>query len=146
MKMTRSLVAVSALALSAMFVACGDDNSSTSPSSSESKCAVSNGVVVVSPAAGDSYKVGETITVVFGSDIDAGGFDVEYRVDENSKGKSVTGGESVGPETPDGKTCYEVKITLDKDLVEPSKEAVIRVIPYANQGKGANSAPFTVAE
>lgn len=144
MKMTRSIIAISALSLSAMFIACGDDSSSTS-ASNESKCSVSNGVVVASPAAGDSFKIGETITVVFGSDIDAGGFDIEYRVNADTKGKSLLD-QSIEAKYLDGKTCNEVKVTLSDDVVESSDEAVIRVIPYANQGKGANSAAFTVAE
>ncbi|MCQ2098381.1 MAG: hypothetical protein MJY87_10650 [Fibrobacter sp.] len=143
MKMTRSLLAVSALALSSLFVACSDDSSSTGSGSSE--CSVTNGIVIVSPAAGDSYKAGETITVVFGTDIAKNGFRIQYRPNADAKGVDLTE-ESVGPEKPDGKTCYEVKVTLDEDLVTPSKDAVIRVIPYDDQAKGENSATFTVTE
>lgn len=142
MNFVRSLAAVSAVA--SMLVACGDDSSS-SPSSSSADCSVTNGVVVVSPAAGDKFKVGDEITVVFGSDIEAGGFDIEYRASADAKGKSLVEN-SVGPAKPDGKTCYEEKVVLDADIVSPSDEAVIRVVPYSNQGKGANSAAFTVAE
>lgn len=145
MKFVRSLAAVSAIAAASLLVACGDDSSTSSSNPAESKCSVTGGVVVVSPSAGDTFKVGETITVVFGSDLAAGGFDIEYRVNENSKGQSLVG-TSVGPEEPDGKTCYEEKVVLDAEIVEPSEDAVIRVIPYSNQSKGANSAPFTVAE
>jgi len=144
MKFVRSLIAVSAVATASMLVACGDD-SSTSSSGADSKCEVSNGVVVVSPAAGAKLKIGDEITVVFGSDIKTNGFDIEYRASENAKGQSLVE-HSVGPEEPDGKTCYEVKVVLDSEAVTPSDEAVIRVIPYSNQGKGANSGKITVTE
>ncbi len=144
MKFVRSLIAVSAVAAASMLVACGDD-SSTSSSGADSKCEVSNGVVVVSPAAGAKYKVGDTITVVYGADVITLGFDIEYRATAESKGISLVEN-SVGPENPDGKICYEEKVVLDEEIVTPSKEAVIRVIPYNNQGKGANSGKFTVTE
>ncbi|PWJ61723.1 MULTISPECIES: hypothetical protein [unclassified Fibrobacter] len=144
MKFVRSLMAVSAVAAASMLVACGDDGS-TSSSGADTNCSVKDGVVVVSPAAGDTYKVGDTITVVFGTDLDAGGFDIEYRVNANTKGRSLVNG-SVGPEKPDGETCYEEKVVLSEESVEPSKEALIRVIPYTNPAKGANSATFTVTE
>ena len=142
MKMTRSLLAVFALA-SSLVVGCSDSSSS---SASESECAVTNGTVIVSPSAGDVFKVGETISVVFGSDIKENGFRIQYRTSADAQGKDLTE-EAVGPENPDGKSCYEVKVTLDEDKeVEPSKEAVIRVIPYNDQAKGKNSEAFTVKE
>lgn len=148
MKFVRSLIAVSAVAAASMLVACGDDGSSTSPSSS-SDCSVTNGVVVVSPAAGEKFKIGDTVTVVYGSDIDAGGFRFQYRENEDDSGTDffkTSQGPSGPKDAPDGKTCYEQKVVLSKEKVIPSKEAFIRVIPYNETSKGANSATFTVTE
>ena len=59
MKFSHALILASSLA----FFACGgDDESSTGPSSSESfDCTVTDGVKVVSPKGGETFKVGETI-------------------------------------------------------------------------------------
>ena len=44
----------------------------------------------------------------------------------------------------DGKTCYEQKVKLSKDVVEATKTGIIRVVPYEDTKKGANSGKFTV--
>lgn len=165
MKFSHALVLASTLA----FFACGDDDSSSTgpssdPQSSESKakssdskdksseskakfdCTVSGGVKVVSPAAGDEFKIGDTITVVFGSDVEDSGYRIEFKKDKDSKGKNMGLDGSVGPESPDGKTCYEVDVVLDEEWTETSDEAVIRVIPYNKTSKGANSEAFKVSE
>lgn len=157
MKFSHIVILTSALA----FFACGsdDDSSSTGPSnepvssdskdkSSDSKfdCTVSGGVKVVSPAAGDEFKIGDTITVVFGSDVEDSGYRIEFKKDKDSKGKNMGLDGSVGPESPDGKTCYEVDVVLDEEWTETSDEAVIRVIPYNKTSKGANSEAFKVSE
>lgn len=142
MKFMRSLVALSTIAAASMFAACGDDSSSANGSS---ECEVTNGVVVVKPASGDKFKMGETITVVYGSDLAKGGFIFEFRTDADEKGKSYSK-ESMGEEKPDGKTCYEQKLELKEGFAAPSDKAVIRVIPYYETAKGKNSAEFTVTE
>jgi hypothetical protein len=58
---------------------------------------------------------------------------------------------SAGPETPDGKTCYEQKVVLTEDFLPddvkfPIEKAVIRVAPYEKTSKGANSGSFKVSE
>lgn len=160
------------LAASLALMACGDDSSSSSgpadepassakdtksssstdkPKSSSSTdkteydCTVSGGVKVVFPAGGEEFKMGETITVVYGSDIAGSGFRFVFKVDENDAGMDMLTG-SAGPENPDGKTCYTQEVVLSDDYAEPSDEAIIRVVPYERQSKGANSAAFKVKE
>ena len=157
------------LAASLALMACGDDSSSSGPadepassaketksSSSTDKpkssadkteydCTVSGGVKVVFPAGGEEFKMGETITVVYGSDIAGSGFRFVFKVDEDDAGMDMLTG-SAGPENPDGKTCYTQEVVLSDDYAEPSDEAIIRVVPYERQSKGANSAAFKVKE
>ena len=156
------------LAASLALMACGDDSSSSGPdengssakepksSSSTDKpkssadqteydCTVSGGVKVVFPAGGEEFKMGETITVVYGSDIAGSGFRFVFKVDEDDAGMDMLTG-SAGPENPDGKTCYTQEVVLSDDYAEPSDEAIIRVVPYQRQSKGANSAAFKVKE
>ena len=140
------------LAASFALVACGDDSSSSAPaddngSSSKTKydCSVSGGVKVVYPTGGETFHMGDTITVVYGSDVMGSGYRFVYKVDEDDNGKDVFKG-SVGPEEPDGKTCYEQEIVLSDKFAQPSDEAIIRVVPYERQNKGADSKSFKVKE
>ena len=157
------------LAASLALMACGDDSSSSGPadetgssakeptsSSSTDKpkssagqteydCTVSGGVKVVFPVGGEEFKMGDTITVIYGSDIQGSGYRFAFKVDESDAGLDMFKN-SVGPETPDGKTCYEQKVVLSDEYAEPSDEAIIRVIPYERQNKGANSGTFKVKE
>ncbi|MBR5693118.1 MAG: hypothetical protein IKX42_05410 [Fibrobacter sp.] len=158
------------LAASLALMACGDDSSSSGPadetgssakettsSSSTDKpkssdggsakydCTVSGGVKVLYPAGGEEFKMGDTITVIYGSDVQGSGYRFAFKVDEADAGMDMFKG-SVGPESPDGKTCYEQKVVLSDDYAEPSDEAIIRVIPYERQNKGANSGTFKVKE
>lgn len=139
------------------FLACSDDDSS-SPSepkddsspvqnstSEKFDCTVTDGVKVVSPKGGETFKMGDTITVVFGSDISAGGFGIVFKTNLEDKGYDMTE-TSVGPESPDGKSCYTERVVLSDDYAEPTKSALIRVYPYAKQAKGANSKEFVVTE
>ena len=142
------------LAASFALVACGDDSSSSSAppengsdSSSTPKydCTVKGGVKVLYPAGGETFHLGDTITVVYGSDVQGSGYRFAFKVDEADAGMDMFKG-SVGPESPDGKTCYEQKIVLSKDFAKASNEAIIRVAPYERQNKGADSEPFKVKE
>lgn len=164
------LFSVLFLAASFALVACGDDSSSSSapadengssaketPKSSSSKdigssagkakydCTVSNGVKVVFPAGGEEFSMGDTITVIYGSDVKGTGFRFVFKVGENDAGLDMLPG-SAGPEDPDGKTCYEQKVVLSDDYAEPTDEAIIRVVQYERQNKAANSGTFTVKE
>ena len=49
-------------------------------------------------------------------------------------------------EQSDGKKCYEQKVVLTEDVAEPTNTAIIRVVPYEQTAKGANSGTFKVTE
>lgn len=142
MKFTHALILASSLA----FFACGDDESSTGPSNNDTAdCSVTDGVKVVSPKGGEEFQIGDKITVVYGSDVQGSGYRFVFKASEDDMGVDLLE-ESAGPEKPDGKTCYEQEITLSEDLVEATSSAIIRVIPYENTKKGANSGTFKVKE
>ncbi|MCQ2105374.1 MAG: hypothetical protein MJZ26_06250 [Fibrobacter sp.] len=164
MKFTRSLVLSVGLAAFGL-VACDDSSSASSedsPKSSSSKeisssseegssnlpaldCSVSNGVKVVAPKEGESFKMGETITVIYGSDVQGSGYRFVFKTSEDDEGVDMLE-ESAGPEEPDGKTCYEQKVKLTEDVAEPTETAIIRVIPYEQTRKAGNSATFKVTK
>lgn len=106
-------------------------------------CSVANGVKVFSPKDGEIYKMGDTITVVYGSDVQGSGYRFVFRSSENEYGQDMLD-ESAGPENPDGKTCYEQKVVLSDDYAEETEAAIIRVIPYERSSKVANSGTFKV--
>lgn len=141
MKFSHALILASSLA----FLACGDDESSTGPDNSSADCSVTDGVKVVSPKGGEEFKIGDKITVIYGSDVQGSGYRFVFKKSEDDMGTDLLE-ESAGPEKPDGKTCYEQEVTLSEDLVEATSTAIIRVIPYENTKKGANSGTFKVKE
>jgi len=148
MLFNRALVLAGLVAASFGFVACSDDSSSASSGpevSADLDCSVSKGVKVLKPAAGDTFKMGDTITVVYGSDVQGSGYRFLYKVNEDDAGEDMFEG-SMGEKNPDGKSCYEQKVVLSEEFVEPSDEAVIRLVPYENTNKGANSAAFKVTK
>lgn len=148
MKFAHVITLAGLVAASFGLMACDDDSSSASGEDDVTAgldCSVSGGVKVLKPAAGDSFKMGETITVVYGSDVQGSGYRFVYKTDEDDGGLDMLK-ESAGPKNPDGKTCYVQKVVLDEEYAEPSKEAVIRVIPYEKTSKGANSGAFKVSE
>lgn len=115
----------------------------SSSSANEEKCAVENGVKVIFPDLNSKFKVGDTIGVVYGSDVVGSGYRFVYKTSESDAGLDLLES-SAGPENPDGKTCYVQKVVLSGDIVDPSKTAFIRVIPYENVSKGASSESFVV--
>ncbi len=142
--LTRSLIAFGLVALAA----CSDDSSSASadePSGQGYDCSVTDGVKVVYPAGGESFKMGDTITVVYGSDVKGSGYQFLFKTSEDDKGLDMLP-ESAGPEAPDGKTCYEQKVVLDEEWAEATDTAIIRVQPYEKTAKAANSGSFKVSE
>lgn len=142
MKFTHALILASSLA----FFACGDDESSTGPSNNDTAdCSVTDGVKVVSPKGGEEFKVGETIKVVFGSDMDFGGFGVELRFDEGAKKVNLLEG-SIDDAVIDGKTCNEYSIKLDAEDIVAADDAYIYVYPYSKQSKAGKSGTFKVKE
>ena len=138
------------LAFAAIFTlaACGDDsssstgpetssdskNSSSSTTSSSSEgsteydCTVSDGVKVVYPKGGEQFKMGDTITVIYGAKIEDSGFCFKFKLDESDLGSDMLD-ESAGPAVGDGKTCYKQEVVLTSDVAEPSETAIIRVHP-----------------
>jgi len=146
MLFNRALVLAGLVAATFGFVACDDSSSAAAANSTANlDCSVKNGVKVLKPAAGDTFKMGETITVVYGSDIQGSGYRFVFKANEEDAGEDMLE-ESAGPKEPDGKTCYEQKVVLGEDYSAPSEAAVIRVIPYENTSKGANSAAFKVTK
>lgn len=160
MLFNRALVLAGLVAASFGLVACDDSSSASDEGTSSAKetkvssssaggealdCAVEGGVKVVKPAAGDSFKMGDTITVVYGSDVQGSGYRFVFKTGEEDVGMDMLE-ESAGPAEPDGKTCYKQKVVLSDDYSEPTDKAIIRVIPYEKTKLGANSATFKVAE
>ncbi|MBQ2561691.1 MAG: hypothetical protein II565_14095 [Fibrobacter sp.] len=142
MKFSHALLLASSLA----FLACGDDDDSPAgPSTPSYDCSVKGGVKVVYPAGGETFKIGETITVIYGSDVEDSGYRFLFKKNAGDPGMDLFD-ESVGPEKPDGKTCYEQKVKLSKDIVEATSTGAIRVQPYNKSSKGNNSGLFIVKE
>ena len=130
-------------------VAC-DDSASSSNDTPESvsktgfDCSVTDGVKVVSPQDGDSYKIGSTIKVIYGTDVEGSGYRFVFKKSEDDKGKDLFK-ESMGVSGKgDGKTCYEQEVVLSSDIVTETETAIIRVIPYEKTPKAANSGTFKV--
>ena len=69
MKFSHALLLASSLA----FLACGDDDDSSSNASDKFDCTVSDGVKVVYPTKGETFKIGQKITVIYGSTVDGDG-------------------------------------------------------------------------
>lgn len=128
------------------FFACGDDDDSpTGASSSKYDCSVSDGVKVVYPDVGSSFKMGDEITVVFGTAVEDNGYRILFRTSASDRGIDLL--DDSYDAKMDGKTCNEVKVKLSADLgVEPTLTGIIRVEPYNKSSKGNNSALFVVKE
>ena len=148
MKFSHALILASSLA----FFACGgddDDDSPAGPSKNSYDCSVNEatGVKVVYPEVGSSFKMGDEITVVFGSAVEDDGYRFIFKTSTRDPGVDLLE-ESAGPQgQADGKTCYEVKVKLSADMgVEPTLTGIIRVQPYNKSSKGNNSALFVVKE
>ena len=143
MKMLASLTI--ALTAAAFLAACGDDKPNTAV---EDDCLVSAGVVkLFSPRGGEVFKVGDTITVKYAANYSMGtGFRIRYYAGDLAAIDLTE--ESVGPEAPDGKRCYEEKVVLDPSIdgFTASDEAYIRIHDYSSQTVGDNSKIFKVVE
>ena len=140
MKFSHALLLASSLA----FFACGDDDDSpTGASSSKYDCSVSDGVKVVYPDVGSKFKMGDEITVVFGTAVEDNGYRILFRTSTSDRGIDLL--DDSYDAKMDGKTCNEVKVKLSADLgVEPTLTGIIRVEPYNKSSKGNNSALFVV--
>lgn len=177
MNLFKWTVSTCAVLAAMTFTACNDstsanvtvvagDNSSSSTSkdspSSASKdtpssasevydCSVTDGVKVLYPEDGAKFKMGDTITVIYGSDVKGSGYRFVFKTSEDDIGVDMLP-TSAGPKDPDGKTCYEQKVVLQEETedddatAEPTDTAIIRVIPYEKTAKGSNSGTFKVTE
>ena len=139
MKFSHALLLASSLA----FLACGEEDS---PSNATDKfdCSVTGGVKVVYPTKGETFKIGQKITVIYGSTVDGPGYMIKFKTDKDDAGKDLTSGSVGFAGKGDGKTCYEVEVVLDAKKVTETTTGIIRVVPYEKTNKGANSAEFTV--
>ena len=108
-------------------------------------CSVTDGVKVVSPKEGESFKVGETITVIYGSDVQGSGFRFVFKTSEDDMGVDLFD-KSEGVENPNGQWCYMQDVTLSADIVGDASTGIIRVVPYEKTNKGANSGKFKVID
>ena len=139
MKFTHALLLASSLA----FLACGDDDDSPT-AAPKYDCSVSDGVKVVYPTKGETFKIGQKVTVVYGSAVDGSGYRFVFKKNEDDAGKDLTEGSKGFSGKGDGKTCYEYEVVLDASKVAETKTGIIRVVPYEKTNKGATSAEFTV--
>src|SRR5574344_225133 len=118
-------VAVAAFALAACdsSSSSSDDGSSSastaksSSSVSAAECALSSdGVKVVLPAGGETFKLGDSVTVVYGAQYSAAGsVDILDHPTSSATGVSVVS-TSVGPDSPDGTECYTEKVLRPETL------------------------------
>ena len=110
----------------------------------EFDCSVTDGVKVVYPEGGEAFKVGETIKLVFGSDMDFGGFGVELRFNEGVRKVNLLD-HTIDDAVIDGEACNEYSIKLDAELgVVAADDAYIYVYPYSKQSKAGRSEIFKV--
>lgn len=128
-----------------------NQSSSSKESSKDYDCSVTDGVKVLYPEDGVKFKMGDTITVIYGSDVKGSGYRFVFKTSEDDIGVDMLP-TSAGPKDPDGKTCYEQKVVLQEETddddatAEPTDTAIIRVIPYEKTAKGSNSGTFKVTE
>ena len=144
MKFSHALILASSLA----FFACGgDDDDSPTGAKAGYDCTVSDGVKVAYPTGGETFKVGDEITVVFGTTVAGQSYSIAFRKAELDNNYDLVA-ESFDLKAPaDGMTCHTMKVKLDAEKgVVPTNTGFIRVYPYDSQRKGANSKPFVVKE
>lgn len=135
------------------FTACDDSSSAKDSGASliapkdikSYDCTINNGVKVLFPEGGEVANIGDTILVVYASDIQGSGYRFVFKATEDVMGFDMLE-KSAGPKDPDGKTCYQQKVVLTEDVAEPTETAVIAVIPYEKTNKVAKSAKFTVTK
>ena len=146
MKFFKFAVSASAVLAALAFTACDDSSSASSDDGKVSyDCSVKDGVKVVYPKGGETFKLGDTITVVYGSTVQGSGYRFVFKSSDDDIGLDMLE-ESAGPEKPDGKTCYEQQVVLSNDVAELTETASIRVVPYEQTSKGSSSGTFKVTE
>ena len=151
MKFVKFAASVSAVLAAVAFTACDDSSSSPSDDGKVSyDCSVTDGVKVAYPKGGESFKIGDTVTVIYGTDVEDSGYRFMLMADENDTGLDMLDA-SIDPKYLDGKTCNEQKVVISLDYLPegvelPLAEAHIRVAPYTKTAKGSNSGTFKVTE
>ena len=131
------------------------DSANASPSSSEQNdeeqeydCSVTDGVKVVYPEGGETFALGDIVTVIFGSDLE-GGFGIELRSADGSMKVElldVDGSATVA----DGKTCNAYDVVLDPSYgvwttdSTKSNKTFINVYSYLKPSKNAKSGLFEI--
>ena len=108
-------------------------------------CSVKDGVKVLYPEGGESFKVGETIPVIYGSDIRGPGYRFVFKMSEDDEGIDLLD-ESAGEENPNGQSCYVQEVTLSADLIDGRPYGFIRMISYEESRRGANSGAFKIGK
>ncbi len=106
-------------------------------------CSVKGGVKVLYPQGVGSFNVGETIPVIYGSDVQGSGYRFVFKMSEEDIGIDLLDG-TAGPQNPDGQSCYVQEVTLSADLVVTRPYGFISVIPYEDSKKAANSDAFKI--
>ena len=125
------------------------------PSSSEQNavekdfdCSVTDGVKVVYPEGGETFALGEVVSVVFGSDL-KGGFGIELRSSDGLKKVDLLDG-NVASAVTDGKTCNVYDVVLDASYGVWTTEATsadkpfINVYSYLNPSKMDRTGSFDI--
>ena len=106
-------------------------------------CSVTDGVKVVYPAGGETFKFGDEITVVFGTAIEDNGYRIIFKNGTSDQGFDLL--DEAYDAVMDGKTCNEVNVKLPANMgLKETSSGIIRVVPYSKQNKGANSETFNV--
>lgn len=128
-----------------------ESSSSTASSSFDYDCTISKGTKVFYPEGGETFKMGDSVKVIFSvaPDAEDGSYRFAYvsRVDGKLKEIDLTS-ESINAKnfSLDGTTCNEMTVLLDGDKIAASDSAVIRVIPYNLTNKLSSSGVIKVVE
>ncbi len=133
--------------LSGFFLAaCSSSSSSSAGEADSDECTLTEeGVKILQPAGGESFKIGDSLVIKFVANYaNAGSFEVLYRTNPDDEGTSLFD-KSIGDEAPDGTKCTTVKAYLSESL-NASDEAFIRVRAYNARKVRADSETFSVKE
>ena len=130
--------------------ASGSDNGNENDQSDDGRnlsnlfdCSVKGGVKVLYPQGVGSFNVGETIPVVYGSDVQGSGYRFVFKTSEDDEGIDLLD-YVAGPENPDGQSCYVQEVSISADIVVTRPYGFISVIPYEDSKKAANSDAFKI--
>lgn len=120
----------------------GGNGSSEEISELDYDCSVSEGVRVLYPEYGGGFYVGDTITIVYGSDVRGSGYRFVFLDDGDNQVDLLD--KTVGPTAPDGKTCYTQKVVFDNEFFLQGTAGSIAVIPVEYPFLAGTSGIFKV--